>query len=194
VVQATAGFRCCSMLDALDPPRLTTVVKVSTEVTMTPKRKLVVSAAGVLCLALLLGGVLLLIPPARPALHFGILGRTNDSSGATKTLVSVVNNTGRTQNYTYWAQVQTASGWTEAKNWEAQRPGQLHWIRGHDTNRFALPAPEGASTWRLKFMRMPQPSALEWKWYAVVRQTGLRRVGLQDRPPQSYSFTDQVTE
>jgi hypothetical protein len=70
---------------------------------MTPKRKLVVSAAGMLCAALLLGDVLLSTRPVPPALQFGVLGRTNDPSGATKTLVSVVNNTGRTQNYTYWA-------------------------------------------------------------------------------------------
>jgi hypothetical protein len=161
---------------------------------MTPTRRWGVRAAVMLCFALLLGALFLSMPPALPALQLNLLGRTNDHSGGTKTLVSVVNNTGRTQNYTYWAEVQTTNGWARANNWEAQNPGQLHWIRGRNTNRFALPAPEGASIWRLKFMRMPQPSALEWKWYDVVRRTGLRRLGLRDQPPQSYSFTDQMTE
>ena len=161
---------------------------------MTPKRKLFVRAAGVLCFALLLGGLFLSIAPRPPAIQLSILGRTNEPSGATQTLFSAVNNSGRIQNYAYWAQVPSATGWTEAQNWELHHPGQLHWIRGHDTNRFALPAPEGASIWRLKFMRMPQPSPLEWKWYAIVRRIGLKRVGLRDYPPQSYSFTEQMTE
>ena len=150
-------------------------------------------AAVVGCFPLLLAALFLSMPPAPPALQFGILGRINDRSGATAVLLSVVNNSGRIQNYAYWAEAQTASGWAKATNWEAQHPGQLHWIEGHHTNQLALPAPEGAPVWRLKFMRETQPTPLEWKWYALVRRTGLRRLGFREQQPPRYFFTDQIT-
>jgi hypothetical protein len=160
---------------------------------MTPRRRLAAVAAVVGCFPLLLAALFLSIPPAPPALQFSILGRTNDLSGATAVLLSVVNNSRRIQNYAYWAEARTASGWAKATNWDAQHPGRLNWIESHHTNWLALPAPEAAAIWRLKVMRQPQRSALERKWYALVRRTGLRRVGFQEEPKRSFFFTDQIT-
>ena len=161
---------------------------------MSTRSRWQVTAAGAVCFGLVLGVIFLLTPRALPPLESSILGRTNDLSGGRQVQVTLVNNSRRIQNYAYWAQIQTTNGWATASNWEAQHPGRLHWIRGHDTNGIALPAPEGASIWRLKFMSELQPSALERKWYALVKRTGLRRIGLREQPPQSYFFTDQVTE
>jgi hypothetical protein len=152
------------------------------------------AAAGVVCCGLVLGTLFLITPRALPPLGFRIVGRTNDLAGLKKVQVRVINYSRRIHNYAYWAQVQTTNGWANASNWEAQHPGQLHWIRSHDTNQIDLPPPEGASVWRLKFMRELQPNALEWKWYALVRRTGLRRMGLREQPRRSYFFTEEITE
>ena len=149
--------------------------------------------AGVLCIVLLFAYLLVAMRRAHPALRFSILSRTNDATGTQWAVVEVANQTSRFQNYAYWAEVRTANGWATATNWDLQHPGRLSWISGSDKYRFALPAPEGASVWRLRFMRMAQPSSLEWQWYALVRRFGLKRVGLRDQPSMGYSFTDQMT-
>jgi hypothetical protein len=159
---------------------------------MTSKIKLVAWAAVAVCLSLLLWGLFLSIPPTPAPLQVSILGRTNDSSGGAKTLVRVANSTRRIYNFTFWAEVQSTNAWIEAENWDPE--GRLYWINGHDVRQLALPAPEGAKTWRLKFVRYPQPSALEWRWYAIVRWAGLKRVGLLDQPPHSYFYTAQIKE
>ncbi len=151
-------------------------------------------AAGIICFGLLIAVLFLSTPRALPPLLFTTSGRTNELSGGSKVWVRVVNTSGRTQNYAYWAQILGTNGWADATNWEAQHPGRLYWIRSHATNEIVLRAPEGESVWRLKFMRELQPSSLEWKWYALVRRTGLRRIGLREQPPRSYFFTDQIAQ
>ncbi len=158
------------------------------------RRKLrvwVVLAAG---FVLILGGILLLTRPARAPLQVTVLGRRAGSSGERKVILRVENTSRGIQNYAYWAEVQFPNGWVTATNWASQHPGMLHWIMGHTTYEFALVAPEGGTTWRLRFLREPQPSNLEWKWYDIVRRTGLKRMGLRDSPAQSYFFTQPITE
>ncbi len=160
---------------------------------MTPKQTLIITLAGV-GIALLLGSLLWSVQSAPPPLKFAIVRRTHDSVGAAKVTVEVLNSTRRIQNYAYWAQLPTSNGWAAATNWESQHPGRLHWIEAGRAIRFALSAPEGAAVWRLKFMREPQPNALEWKWYGFVRWAGLKRVGMREGPAHSYFFTDPMTQ
>jgi hypothetical protein len=147
-----------------------------------------------LCFVLLVVGIVLWPHRARNPVQVNILGRTNAASGGVKVVIEVLNNSGRMQNYAYWAEVQNGPRWVVATNWESEHPGRLRWIESHHTNRFALSAPEGGSIWRLKFMRRVQPSGLERRGYTVVRRAGLGRVGLPEQPRQIYFFTEEMTE
>ena len=159
---------------------------------MSNRKRLFWAAAIALWLALLLGGIVLWPHRVSEPVQVNILGPTNAASGGAKVVIEVINNSGRMQNYAYWAEVQNGPRWIVATNWESEHPGRLRWIESYDTNRLALSVPEGGSIWRLKFMRRVQPGGLERRWYALARRAGLGRVGLPEQPRQIYFFTEEM--
>jgi len=129
------------------------------------------------------------------ALHVGFLGPTNLPSGVTQTLVRLENSGSRAQNFCYWAEVQTAGGWIGATNWDSEHPGYACYIKGHGVREFTFPAPDGAMTWRLKFMTgVATETAIERRWYKTVRWAGLKRYGLDDGPPMRFFYSDTITK
>jgi hypothetical protein len=159
---------------------------------MKSKRKLFVLGVAV-CLAILVAALGLLNRRDPPPLEFNMVSSTNGSQGVTRA-IEVINWSSRTQSYVYWASVQTSNGWTTATNWERHHSLRLHGIAGLHTNRFTVTAPEGVSAWRFNLMTVPQPGALDRQWYALVKRTGLRRLGFRDSAPENSQQTDDILE
>jgi hypothetical protein len=153
-----------------------------------------------LTLAAITGGLLLLFAFFTPTgrvpepLQLTICGATNGPTGSPMAIVSVTNTTGRAQCFYLAAEVATPTGWADAKGWVERQHGLTQRLQAHAACQVEVPAPEGVAKWRLRCASWPEVGKFRWTWYVMVRRTGLSRVGFQDQPSGSYSWTAQVTQ
>jgi hypothetical protein len=130
--------------------------------------------------------------PVPHALQFGILGQTNNPSGAPMAIVGVTNHTGQARWFYFVAVVPTTNGWDDAKGWVQRQQPFWHRLAAHTECRVLLPAPEGAARWKFRCGSEREVSEPEGLWYLFVRRTGLSRFRLRDQPPRSMVMTTEL--